>query len=205
MTEPAGAATARRGRPRSTAVDDAVVEAVTRLLAEGVSLGELSMEGIARTAGVGKATLYRRWPGKEALLLDVLATVDAPSAAAPPGTSFRDDLTAAVESIRERGLARRESLLMSTMLSQAKDNPELWKRYHDTVVASRRETLAKVLLRGVENGDISPGLGGDLELLVDFVTGPMLARAFLRPEAVLSPDLTEKMVDLLIDGLRPRD
>ena len=60
----AGRRSARRGRPRNAAVDRAVIETVLRLISDGASFGELSMEGIAREAGVGKATVYRRWPAR---------------------------------------------------------------------------------------------------------------------------------------------
>ncbi|MFF6956269.1 TetR/AcrR family transcriptional regulator C-terminal ligand-binding domain-containing protein [Streptomyces sp. NPDC008317] len=204
MIDPPSTSAARRGRPRSAAVDGAVIETVLRLIAEGTSLSELSIEGIAREAGVGKATVYRRWPGKEALLIDVLATVDSHPLPELPGTSFRDDLIVAVESIRRRGVAKRESALMRTMLTEAQSSPDLWRCYHDTVIATRREALAQLLRRGMADGDIRPELGRDVELLVDFVTGPMLARSTLRPDAELSPDLTERLVDLLLDGMRPR-
>jgi len=200
-----GATTAvRRGRPRNAAVDHAVVETVLRLIAEGTTIGDLSMEGIAREAGVGKATVYRRWPGKDALLLDVLAAVDTTPDFTSSGV-LRDDLITAVDFIRRRALAKRESALMRTMIAQVSGNPELWKRYHDNVVAARRRILAGVLRQGIDSGQIRPELGADLELLVDMLVGPVLARATLRPDASLPEDLAEHLVDTLLRGLRPRD
>lgn len=205
MIDPPSTAAARRGRPRSAAVDEAVIEAVMRLIAEGSTLAELSMEGIAREAGVGKATVYRRWPGKEALLLDALATVDGQLPPEVPGATFRDDLVRAVEWIRRRGLLKRDSALMRSMITEAQGSTELWKRYHATVIATRRAALAELLRRGIESGHIRAELGGDVELLVDFVTGPMLIRTTLHPEADLPEDLPERLADLLLEGMRPRD
>jgi len=65
-----------RGRPRSAAVEAAIFEAVFRMLERGSRLGDLSMDRIAQEAGVGKATLYRRWPNRDALLLDVVLRLD---------------------------------------------------------------------------------------------------------------------------------
>lgn len=203
MTTPSGTAAARRGRPRNAAVDRTVVETVLRLLADGATFGDLSMEGIAREAGVGKATVYRRWPGKDALLLDVLASLDAP-VAQPPGTSIRADLLVAVESIRLRGVAKRESALMRNVLGAVTSSPGLWQRYYDTVIAGRRQDLARILERGIATGEVRAELGADMDLLLDFVTGPVLARTTLRPGAPLDESITERVVDMLLEGMRPR-
>jgi len=203
---PADPAAVRRGRPRNADVDRTVIETVLGLIADGMSVGDLSMEGIAREAGVGKATVYRRWSGKDALLLDVLAAVEpAPLIDAGGTGSLRDDLIVAVDFIRRRGLAKRESALMRTMLSHAQSNPELWRRYHDTVVAGRRRLVTDLLEKGIASGEIRPELGEDLDLLVDMVVGPVLARATLRPDAALPEDIAQRVVDTLLVGMRPRD
>src|SRR5688572_25412027 len=85
-------ATARPpGRPRSARADEAILEAVLDLLQEGVAVDALSIEAVAARAGVGKATIYRRWENKERLLLDAVRRLkgDPPR---PPGKSVRDDL-----------------------------------------------------------------------------------------------------------------
>lgn len=203
MSTPGPPAAARRGRPRSAAVDRTVIDTVLRLVSEGASISDLSMEGIAREAGVGKASVYRRWPGKDALMIDVLSAIDG----TPPGKStgvLRDDLITAIEYLRRRSLAKRESKLMRSMLSQAESSPLLWKRYHDTVIAGRRRLLTDLLERGIASGEIRPELGEDLDLLTDMVVGPVLARATLRPDAPLPEHLAELVVDTLLDGMRPR-
>lgn len=204
MNDAGSTAAARRGRPRNAAVDRIVIDTVLRLISEGASIGDLSMEGIAREAGVGKATVYRRWPGKDALLLDVLAAVDPVPEVVGTGV-LRDDLITAVDFIRRRALAKRESALMRTMIAQVSSSPELWKRYHDTVVAARRRLLTDLLRRGIGSGQIRPELGEDLDLLTDMVVGPVLTRATLRPDAALPEDLPERVVDTLLTGMRPRD
>src|SRR5690606_26025101 len=93
-----------RGRPRSEAVERAIIEGVMQLLEDGVPLAELSIERIARTAGVGKATIYRRWSGKEQLFVDVMRAAEPPDPELP-GVSVRDDLVVLLEALRLRGLA----------------------------------------------------------------------------------------------------
>src|SRR5438105_3885308 len=68
----------RPGRPRSEAAEKAILEAVIDLFIEGEPYGTLSVEQIAARAGVGKATLYRRWPNKEALVIDAVARLSEP-------------------------------------------------------------------------------------------------------------------------------
>ncbi|MCF3104400.1 TetR/AcrR family transcriptional regulator [Streptomyces roseoverticillatus] len=191
----------RRGRPRNAAVDTAVVETVLRLLEEGVGLGELSMERIAREAGVGKATVYRRWAGKEALMLDVMRSLEhaAPELA---GESVRDDLVTLLETLRRRGLAKRSSAVLRTLLAQMKAHPELWQEYHEKVVRVRREAVHAVLRRGAATGELRSDL--DVELMGDLIVSPMLSRAMFHDRAELPEDLPGKIVDAVLEGVRPR-
>ena len=66
------------GRPRSARVDEAIIEAVLDLLVEGVTAEALTIEAVATKAGVGKATIYRRWVNKDALLVDAVAALKGP-------------------------------------------------------------------------------------------------------------------------------
>ncbi|MFF1656255.1 TetR/AcrR family transcriptional regulator [Streptomyces sp. NPDC058255] len=189
-----------RGRPRSEAVERAIIEGVMKLLEDGVPLGDLSIERIARTAGVGKATIYRRWSGKEELFLDVLRAAEPPDPVLP-GSSMRDDLIVLLESLRQRGLLNRSSAILHNVHAQMKSSPRLWAAYDSTVIAPRRQQGYEVLRRGVENGELRDDV--DIELLNDLFVGPMLVRAVLRPESDLPADLAEQVVDTLLEGLRP--
>ncbi|MEV4329091.1 TetR/AcrR family transcriptional regulator C-terminal ligand-binding domain-containing protein [Streptomyces sp. NPDC049597] len=196
---PAGAP-ARRGRPRSEAVERSVIDAVVRLLEEGVAISDLSIERIARTAGVGKATIYRRWEGKESLLVDVVRSME-PVDPPLPGTSVRDDLVALVEMLRRRGLAKRSSALLHNVFAQMQSYPRLWEMYHRIAVTPRRERMDAVLRRGVETGEIRADV--DFDLLGDMFVGPMLVRTVLRPESTPGPGSAERIVDTVLRGVRP--
>ncbi|WP_406140416.1 TetR/AcrR family transcriptional regulator [Streptomyces sp. NBC_01089] len=191
----------RRGRPRSEAVERSIVEAVVKLLEEGVPLTQVSIERVARTAGVGKATIYRRWKGKEELFIDVLKDIE-PVDPELPGTSVRDDLVALLESLRRRGLAKRSSALLYNVFAQMQNYPELWRAYHDTVVEARRRTGMEVVRRGIASGEIRSDLAPDL--VNDLIVGPMLLRTVLRPYAELEEGLSARVVDALLEGLAPR-
>ncbi|MGP3979523.1 TetR/AcrR family transcriptional regulator [Streptomyces sp. KR80] len=193
-------AAGRRGRPRSAAVDAAIVEAVLRLLEHGATVAELSIERIAREAGVGKATVYRRWPGKEALLLDALRSLD-PRTPRPAGASVRDDLVLLLEFLRRSGLAKRSSAVLRAVVTEVRSHPGLWREYQDTVLRARRESVHEVLRRGIASGEIRAD--ADVELLADLFVGPMLARVVLHEWQELPEGLAESIVDSVLEGVRP--
>ncbi|MFE6133126.1 TetR/AcrR family transcriptional regulator [Streptomyces sp. NPDC056437] len=190
---------ARRGRPRSEAAERSIVEAVVTLLEEGLPLSELSVDRIARTAGVGKATIYRRWEGKEALFVDVVRSIE-PVDPPLPGTSVRDDLVAMVETVRRRGLDKGSSALLHNVFAQMQSYPRLWDMYHRTSVAPRRRQMDEVLRRGVEMGEIRDDI--DVDLLGDLFLGPMLVRTVLRSGGTPGAGSAEQMVDAVLAGVR---
>ncbi|MDG5804237.1 TetR/AcrR family transcriptional regulator [Streptomyces ossamyceticus] len=189
-----------RGRPRSEAVERSIIEGVMKLLEDGVPLAELSIERVARTAGVGKATIYRRWRGKEELFVDVLRAAEPPDPVLP-GTSMRDDLVVLLEAVRRRGLVNRSSVILHNVFAQMKSSPKIWDAYHANVVTPRRRILADVLRRGQGNGELRADV--DIDVIGDLVFGPMLVRTIMRPDSPLPEDLAEVMVDTVLAGLRP--
>lgn len=189
-----------RGRPRSEAVERAILEGVMKLLEDGVPLAELSIERVARTAGVGKATIYRRWSGKEELFIDVVRAAEPPDPELP-GTSLRDDLVVLLENLRQRGLASRSSALLHNAHALMKSTPRIWAAYHENVIAPRRKLVLDVLRRAQLNGELRPDI--DLELANDLFVGPVLVRSVLRPGADLPEGLAEQIVDAVLAGLRP--
>src|SRR5919108_1899012 len=87
------------GRPRSERAEKAILEATLDLLAEESGVAGVSMEAVAARAGVGKTTIYRRWPNKEALIVQALASMKAPLPE-PAGVSVREDLLAIARALK---------------------------------------------------------------------------------------------------------
>ncbi|MGW4894486.1 TetR/AcrR family transcriptional regulator [Kitasatospora sp. NPDC004240] len=192
-------ATPRRGRPRSEAAEQAIFAAVERLMEDGAGLAELTIEGIATAAGVGKATIYRRWPNKEALLVDVVSRLEAPEPQLTGG-SVRDDLIAMIEYMRQRGLAKRSRWVLKVALGQMHQWPELHAAYKERAIRPRRRLLQGVVERGIATGELRGDL--DAELLGDLLLGPILTRSVLWDESDLDdPELPATMVDALLTGL----
>ncbi|MFH8475038.1 TetR/AcrR family transcriptional regulator [Streptomyces sp. NPDC018000] len=191
----------RRGRPRSAAAERAILDAVVELLEAGEPLAGLSIERIARTAGVGKATIYRRWSGKEELFVDVLRDVE-PTEPTVSGTAGLDDLRLLLESLRRRGLAQRSSVLLHNVYAQMTSHPKLWAEYQCTVIAPRRAAMLAAVQRAVDAGELREDL--DVELMVDLFLGPMLVRTIHRPDAPLPEDLADRIIQAVTEGLAPR-
>lgn len=192
-----------RGRPRSKAVEQAVLEAVLLLLQDGAPLADLSVETIARTAGVGKAAIYRRWTDKEDLFIDVIRAAEPaePAERELPGTSMRDDLVVLLESLRQRALARRSSAVLHTAHAQMRSSPRIWAAYQGVVITPRRDLGLEILRRGRLNGELRADV--DLDLAIDMFVGPLLLRSFLRHDPDLPDGLPEQIVDTVLQGLRP--
>jgi AcrR family transcriptional regulator len=197
-----GQAGPARGRPRSEAVERSIIESVVKLIEDGVPLADISIERVARTAGVGKATIYRRWSGKEELFCDILRAIEPPDPELP-GTSTRADLLALLDALRRRGLATRSSAIMYNVQAQMKSHPKLWAAYHATVIEPRRRLMIGVVRRAMANGEIRDDI--DPELVNDLFAGPMLLRAVIRPDGALDADVPGRIVDAVLDGLRPRE
>src|SRR3954471_13588282 len=116
------------GRPRDARADSAIIEAVLELLSAGQSADGLSSEAVAAKAGVGKATIYRRWPNKDALLIDAVATMKGPLPV-PAGESVRDDLVMLVASMRNHRM-QQYGKVTACLLPELLRRPEMHRIYH---------------------------------------------------------------------------
>ncbi|SCL24866.1 transcriptional regulator, TetR family [Micromonospora rhizosphaerae] len=188
------------GRPRSIRADEAIIEATLDLLAEGNSIKALSIEAIAARAGVGKATIYRRWSGKDALLLDALRRLKG-IPPQPAGHSVRDDLVLLVGAVGHN-VDPRAAKIMPCLVPEVNRSPDHFQLYQN-IIEPRRKLMREVLRRGVVNGELRADL--DIELAMALLTGPMLIQRVLRWHPELDDKiLPERIVDAVLDGLRAR-
>ncbi|MEU5567010.1 TetR/AcrR family transcriptional regulator [Micromonospora musae] len=188
------------GRPRSTRADEAIIEATLDLLAEGAKIETLSIEAIASRAGVGKATIYRRWSGKDALLRDALVILKG-TPPTPIGRSVREDLVLLLGAVG-RNTDPRSEKIMSCLLPEVNRNQDRYELYQG-IVEPRRARLREVLERGIRTGELRADL--DVELALALLTGPMLIQRVLRWHPELDDDaLPERVVDGVLEGIRAR-
>jgi AcrR family transcriptional regulator len=188
------------GRPRSARADEAIIEAVLDLLAEGNPAETISIEAVAAKAGVGKATIYRRWPNKEALLVDAVASVKGDP---PPikGESVRDDLVTLLRPVGSPSHTRAGKIL-PCLLAEMHRSPELYRCFQK-ISEPRRELMREVLRRGIRAGELRDDL--DLELVLVMLAGPVLVQSVIGwNPGIDRRTLPERLVDALLPALRAR-
>jgi AcrR family transcriptional regulator len=190
----------RPGRPRSAQADRAIMDATLSLFAESGAAG-LCIERVAAQAGVGKATIYRRWPGKEDLLLDAMAWLKAPLPE-PAGRSVREDLRMLLEAMCEQFADPCQAREFALLLGEGARYPRLMARYTETVIEPRREVIRKVLRRGVASGELRADI--DVEVALFMLTGSVLARSKHGEHLPVEPGYAGRVVDELLTGLNAR-
>jgi AcrR family transcriptional regulator len=185
----------RPGRPRSEQAEQAIIEATLELFAERGFEGTC-VEAVAARAGVGKATIYRRWPNKEELLLAALTSLKSPFPE-PGGVSVRDDLVAMVRVMCADRADPRKARRYALLLGEGEKYPRLMARYKETVVKPRHDAIRAVIRRGVAAGELRPDT--DVEVALLALTGTVMARE--KSEGALDGDFAARVVDGLLLGL----
>jgi len=190
-----GRETSRRpGRPRSEQAEQAIIEATLDLFAERGFEG-VCVEAVATRAGVGKATIYRRWPNKEELLLAAFGSLKSPFPE-PKGVSVREDLLAMVEVMCADKADPRKSRRYALLLGDGDKYPRLMARYKETIVQPRRDAMRAVIRRGVETGELRPDT--DVEIAMLTLTGAIMAQ---ERDGTFDDDFAARLVDGLLQGL----
>ncbi len=188
--------TVRRGRPRNERSTAAILVATLELVSE-VGLAGLTMDSVASRAGVSKATIYRRWSSKEALLLDAwMSCVRRPDA--PDTGSLHDDLTAMLDGIGDQPLTDGDmQRVFPQMIAAAKVNPDVAEAYR-AFIAERRRPMRAVLERAVARGELSADL--DLDLVHDLLVAPLLYR-WLVSDGPIDERVTTSLVRIVLTGV----
>src|SRR4051794_35817570 len=194
----AAGARRRPGRPRDARADAAILEAVIDLLVEE-GFGGLTIDAVAHRAGVGKATIYRRWEGKERLVLDALAATKDDTADIPDTGSIRGDLIAIYERMAEPVNQQTVVRLMPALASEAAVNPDLSDRLK-AFVSERRIPSRTVLDRAKARGEIDAD--ADVDLCIDLLTGPFMYRLFFTGSKV-DHKVIEDSIDVVLRGVAP--
>jgi AcrR family transcriptional regulator len=182
------------GRPRSERADKAIVEATLDLLAEESGVAGVSIEAVAARAGVGKTTIYRRWPSKEALIVHALGAVKEPLPE-PSGRSARADLLEIARRLASSGHSR-YSRCFWNVTGSAEKYPELYARYRQDVLEPRRDIIRRAIRRGIEAGELRDDL--DVEVVLSLLLGALTAR---RPKERVPADHAETVIDTLLRGI----
>ncbi|AGP53138.1 TetR/AcrR family transcriptional regulator [Streptomyces rapamycinicus] len=193
---PSGAATLRADKTA------AISEAVLDELAEQ-GYGRLSMEAVAKRAGVGKSALYRRWPSKQRMVIAVVSELSVALVELPDTGSLRGDVLAGLRAVADWLTHPRFSRILPDLIAEAQRDQELSQALARCIGEPRRARMTDALDRAVERGELSPDL--DRELALDLLGGLVYWRVSARG-APLEPGYFERAADMALRalGARPR-
>lgn len=181
--------TRARGRPRDPEADVAILRAALDLFIERGVEGT-SIEQIAKRAGVGKLTVYRRWSSKEDLLPQAIEELVAQDVPWPTdeeiaASSPYELVEAALEAAASTATDARFRGLIARVLGSSVSHPALMESYWTHYLLPRRELTKRLLRRAQEAGTVPDD--ADLDVLIDMMAGAVMYRV-LQPDP---PDLTE--------------
>ena len=186
------------GRPREARADRAIIAAALELMAER-GVHALRMDDVADRAGVGKATIYRRYRSKEQLVTDAVGALVS-EIEVPDSGSTHGDLLALMHEAVELYRGSLAARLMPTIVDEMSRNGELAAVARDRFLTARRAALRTVFERAVRRGDLRRDL--DLELALDVLAGPLFYR-LLVTGGPIDERLAEGVVELILRGFAP--
>jgi len=189
-----------RGRRRDPAKDAAIRRAASELLAE-VGYAHLTMEAVAARAGVGKATLYLRYPSRLVLVFDALFG-KTKVLEIPDYGDVRAELREMYRWAVDEFSAPEARAAIPGLIAEVGGAPELSRLIRAAALQPEYERVRAVLRRGQERGQLRAE--ADLELIIDAFIGTALARVTLLPDHPLDHAYGDRLVDLLLDGAAPR-
>ena len=186
------------GRPRGEGTDAAILDAAATLLDERC-YGAMTVDEIATRAGVGKQTLYRRWPSKAAVVLDALTRRTAREVPVPDTGAVRDDVRALLRgafAVLRTGRAQ----VVTSLMAEAQRDEAFASAFREAFVAPRRAVLAELLRRGALRGELDEG--ADAGFLIDLAYGPMWYR-LLNRHAPLDNAFADRLADAMLAASLP--
>ncbi|MEQ8832802.1 MAG: TetR/AcrR family transcriptional regulator [Alphaproteobacteria bacterium] len=168
---------AKRGRPRDAATHQSILDAANQILSDAGYRG-FSIEGVAAKAGVSKTSIYRRWPSKGALLLDLyMAGMDGAALADLQHLPIRD----AFQRYLSLSVKRLENPFwtntIQSLVAEAQADPEMADLFRAKVIVPRRESGRILLQRGIDEGQIDSSI--DIDIVLDAVFGALWYRLLL--------------------------
>ena len=183
------------GRPRSEEAHKAILDATLALLVE-VGFSAMTVEGVASRAGVGKATIYRRWASKLPLVVEAFGQL--PGFEEVDTGELAEDLEKMLRAYLQAFNDSPLSTVLPSLAGERAHNPELSELF-EPVAKGRRQPLIRAFERAIERGEIPDET--DVSLAADLVVGPIAVTLFFRGGRP-NPRMVGPMVDMALAGLR---
>ncbi|WP_213806305.1 TetR/AcrR family transcriptional regulator [Granulicella sp. dw_53] len=163
------------GRPRSDDAHQAILQAALQLVsAQGFRA--ITVNQIAAHAGVGKMTLYRRWPNKAAVVMDALLELVGPETAFPSSARALDSIREQL-GLQAKFFRSRYGRLIRSLLAESQFDEELATAFRERWIQPRRGGVIQVLKTAIQEGDLRSDI--DLETTTDMLYGPLYYRLLL--------------------------
>jgi AcrR family transcriptional regulator len=186
------------GRPRSEEARLSILRSTLKLLAKR-GFSELTIEAVSAHAGVGKATVYRWWPDKAALIADAFASSTTSKLHFPDTGSVRTDMSQQMRQL-VKILRSRRGRIVSAMLGAGQSDSSLIAAFRERFMKPRRREAYATLRRGILRGQLRNNV--DMDLLLDSLYGPIYMRFLIRHDS-LTPEFVEGLCDLTLGGTPP--
>lgn len=186
------------GRPRSEKARLAILQTTLKLLAEN-GFADLTIEGVADRAAVGKATVYRWWPNKGALIADAFASSTTRRLRFPDTGSVYTDLSRQMRQLVKVFRSPR-GRIVSAILAAGQTDKDLIAAFRERFLWPRRREAYATLDRAIHRGELRKDV--DRDLLLDALYGPIYMR-FLIQHDTLSPAFVNHLCALVLNGVRP--
>jgi AcrR family transcriptional regulator len=187
----------RRGRPRSEEAERAILATTARLLEE-VGFVALTMEDVAQLAGVGKATIYRRWPTKGLLAFEAFQTNFLATQPLPDTGTVRGDLTVALQSWIRTVDGTVAGRTLRGLIAEVQRDPALSDAWRERFVQPVRAQHRILVARGIDRGELAQD--ADSEILLDLVFGPAYHR-LLQSHLPFNDHFAQTVVDAILSGV----
>jgi AcrR family transcriptional regulator len=186
------------GRPRSEQARLAILRSTLSLLGKN-GFSDLTIEAVAAHANVGKATVYRWWPHKAALIADAFASSATPRLHFPDTGSVRADMSQQMRQLVKvfRGPRGR---IVSALLGGGQSDKNLIVAFRERFLWPRRQEAYATLRRGVQRGELRKNI--DMDLVLDSLYGPIYMRFLIRHDN-LTPEFIDGLCRLVLDGASP--
>lgn len=191
-----GSAGRKLGRPRSQACCQAIRSAALALLVEH-GFARVTIESIAERAGVGKATVYRRWTNKADLVVHAFFESVEPRVRLQDSGDLRADFRQQLRLVA-REMAGPNGRVLATLIACMQMDADLAHSFRTRWLAVRRAAGRQALIRGMERGVLPPAT--DPDLVLDALFSPLHFR-LLAGHGPLSTEFSDRLVDLVFDGL----
>jgi AcrR family transcriptional regulator len=188
------------GRPRSERAHRAILQAANDLL-ESEGFAALTVEAIAERAGVSKATIYRWWPNRAAVVMDGFLSIVSSEVPFPHTGHAREDIRIHMRRLAE-AFSGKIGRTVAALIAEGQSDPELAEALRSRWLSVRRKEAREILELGIERGELREDI--DQEVAVDVLYGPIYYR-MLVGHAPLDDDFADALADHVFAGLRARD